>query len=89
MDDQLDRLEIKVAEAVELIQALRRENLRLGERCQAQEARVRELETSRDRLQEQLAATQAAVSTAADLEARKQLIERKISSLLEKLEAIG
>jgi predicted nucleic acid-binding Zn-ribbon protein len=89
MDDQLDRLEARVLAAIALIQDLRRENRELAARCGKQEARLDDLRSARERLEGQLAAARDTAAAVDDFEAKKQLIERKIGSLLEKLEAMG
>jgi len=89
MDNNLNVLEAKVLEAVELIKELRGENRRLDEQCQELTARVQELEAANQKLEQELG---EAGQTAADVEmyeVKRKEIEDKVGGLLAQLESLG
>ncbi|MEZ4389379.1 MAG: cell division protein ZapB [Candidatus Krumholzibacteriia bacterium] len=89
MDDHLSRLETKVHETIERLQTLRRENAALEQRAADLEQSVNDLRQERDRLQTRLAETSAAAAQIEEYEEKRRIIEQKVGSLLEKLEAMG
>lgn len=89
MENQLEKLEARVMEAIGLIKDLRLKNMQLDEQCNSLEERLGALSDERDMLQRKLDAVHEKVATADDFEAKRQLIEQKVGSLLEKLEAMG
>lgn len=89
MDDHLSRLEARVQGAIDLIHDLRRQNGDLQSRCQELEQRMGDLQGERDRLQERLHEASAAAAQVEEFEERRRVIEQKVGSLLEKLEAMG
>ena len=89
MDSNLNALEAKVLEAVELIKELRGENRRLGGQCQELVARIEELEGANQKLEQELG---EAGQNAADVEmyeVKRKEIEDKVGGLLAQLEALG
>ncbi|MBD3221369.1 cell division protein ZapB [bacterium] len=89
MEDHLSRLEVKVVEAIELIQTLREENRGLEGRCEELEHRLQDVAQERDRLRGQLEEASAAAAEVEQFEQKRRLIEQKVGNLLEKLEAMG
>jgi len=89
MEDHLSRLEAKVEETIELIQALRRENSELKQGCTDLEQRLTDVEGERDRLQQQLGEAGENAARIEQYEEKRRLIEQKVGGLLEKLEAMG
>ena len=89
MDDQFSKLENKVLAAIAHIQELRQTNEQLGAQCSELRDRLQDLEDEKDRLQRQLQAAREAAAAVDDFEAKKKLIEQKVSGLLAKLEAMG
>lgn len=96
MDSNLNVLEAKVLEAVELIQELRAENRRLAERngeltglTTELEARLSGLEDENTRLNHELAEARLQAGTVEDFEEKRKEIEDKVGGLLQKLEALG
>ena len=89
MDSNLNALEAKVLEAVELIKELRGENRRLDGQCQELVARVEELEGANQKLEQELG---EAGQNAADVEmyeVKRKELEDKVGGLLAQLEARG
>ncbi len=96
MDTNLNVLETKVLEAVELIKELRTENEHLANRggeleneVTTLEARLTGLEAENTRLNDELADVSRAANTVEDYEEKRKEIEDKVGGLLEKLEALG
>jgi len=96
MEDYLSRLEAKVQETIETIQMLRSENTQLKDRCGELKDRCEELESSandlrneRDRMRQELDDSSATVAQVEQYEEKRRVIEAKVGSLLEKLEAMG
>jgi len=89
MDDHLSRLETKVKETIDRLQALRRENADFVQRHASLEQKVEELQAERDRLQARLEEASAATAQVEEFEEQRRVIEEKVGSLLEKLEAMG
>ena len=89
MDNNLNALETKVLEAVELIKSLRHENLRLDERCGDLAAQVQELEESKQRLEQELAEVGQQTADSEMYEAKRKEVEDKVGGLLAQLEALG
>jgi predicted nuclease with TOPRIM domain len=89
MDDNLNLLENKVLEAVELIKDLRAENRRLTARCEELAAQVGDLESGRARLAEELASASAAVGDVESYEEKRKEVEDRVGGLLQKLAALG
>ena len=96
MDGNLNILEAKVLEAIELIKELRTENQRLASRNDDLESQVAEmearfggLEEENTRLNHELAETSEQAGTAEVYEEKRKEIEDKVGDLLEKLEALG
>lgn len=89
MESNLNILEAKVLEAVNLIKELRGENTRLSGRCEELEARLSDLEDQNARLNHELdESRQSAVNVEVYEEKRKE-IEAKVGGLLDQLEALG
>lgn len=96
MDDNLNILEAKVLEAVELIKELRSENKRLAERnaeygirTEELEARLSGLEAENTRLNHDLADASQQAGAVGDFEEKRKEIEDKVGGLLAKLEGLG
>ena len=96
MDSNLNVLETKVLEAVELIKELRTENQRLTNRngelagqVVAMEARLGGLEEETTRLNHELEEASQQAGTVEVYEEKRKEIEDKVGGLLEKLEALG
>jgi len=96
MDNNLNTLETKVLEAVELIKELRSENQRLTGRNQELEGQAVALEAQIDGLAEQntslsheLAEASRQAGTVEVYEEKRKEIEDKVGGLLKKLEALG
>lgn len=88
MDDHLSRLENKVLEAINLIQELRRENGDLKTRCSELENRLHQAGDERETMQRQLNESRELASQAELFEEKRRVIETKVGSLLERLEAM-
>ena len=89
MDSNLNILESKVLEAIQLIKQLRQENQRLQERCDELVASCGEIEAKNTRLSSEL---EESGQRAADLEVyeeKRKEVEAKVGGLLEQLEALG
>lgn len=89
MDDHLSRLEAKVNQTIERMQELRRVNADLEQRHQQLEESVGTLRSERDQLQRRLEEASTAAAQIDEYEEKRRLIEQKVGSLLEKLEAMG
>ena len=89
MDDNLNLLENKVLEAVELIKDLRAENRRLTVRCEELAAQVGDLESGRARLAEELASASAVAGDVESYEEKRKEVEDRVGGLLQKLAALG
>jgi len=89
MDDHLSRLEAKVNQTIERMQELRRVNADLEQRNQQLEESAGSLRNERDQLQRRLAEASTAAAQVEEFEEKRRLIEQKVGSLLEKLEAMG
>ena len=89
MDSNLNVLEAKVLEAVELIKELRRENRRLDERCSELSARIQEFEETDQRLKHDLAEARQQAVDGEMYEAKRKEVEDKVGGLLAQLEALG
>jgi len=96
MDSNLNFLEAKVLEAIELIKELRAENQRLTTRnselegqAAALEARLGGLEEENTNLSDELAAASQLAGHAEVYEEKRKEIEDKVGGLLAKLEALG
>jgi uncharacterized coiled-coil DUF342 family protein len=89
MEHSVDRLETKVLEAIALIKDLRQKNQQLVEQCAGLQDKLTDIEEQKNRLELKLEAANDMASTADELEAKRQVIDDKLSSLLEKLEAMG
>ncbi len=96
MDNNLNILETKVLEAVELIKELRSENQRLSGRNSELEGQVTALEAQIEGLAEQntnlnqeLAEARQQAGTVEVYEEKRKEIEDKVGGLLAKLEALG
>ena len=96
MDSNLNFLEAKVLEAVELIKELRADNQRLTSRNSELEGRATELEArlggleeEHTRLSEELVAASELAGHAEVYEEKRKEIEDKVGGLLAKLEALG
>ena len=88
MDDHLSRLENKVLEAIDLIQELRRENGDLKTRCSDLENRLTQSRDEREQMQRKLTDSLELASQAELFEEKRRVIENKVGSLLERLEAM-
>lgn len=96
MDINLNVLEAKVLEAVELIQELRGENRKLTSRNGELEGRIQELEglaeslkDENTRLRNELDEARLQADSVEVFEQKRKEIEDKVGGLLEKLEALG
>ena len=96
MDSNLNILETKVLEAVELIKELRTENQRLTScnselagQTTALEAQIEGLSEQNTDLSHQLAEARQQAGTVEVYEEKRQEIEDKVGGLLAKLEALG
>lgn len=96
MDSNLNILEAKVLEAVELIKELRTENQRLTSRnselegqITAQEAQIEGLTEQNTNLSHELAEARQEAGAVEVYEEKRQEIEDKVGGLLAKLEALG
>lgn len=89
MDSNLNALEAKVLQAVELIKELRRENSRLDEQCGELSARIQELEETDQRLKQDLVEARQQAADGEMYEAKRKEVEDKVGGLLAQLEALG
>jgi septal ring factor EnvC (AmiA/AmiB activator) len=89
MDSNLNALEQKVLEAVELIKGLRSENKRLDEQCRDLTARLEELEAANRKLEQDLADARRQAADGEMYEAKRKEVEDKVGGLLAQLEALG
>ncbi len=89
MEDRLNKLESKVLEAIETIQGLRRENSDLKSRCEELENSLQGLSEDKEQLQRQLNTASETAAQAELFEEKRQVIETRVSGLLEKLEAMS
>lgn len=89
MDDHLSRLEAMVNRTIERMQELRRVNADLEQRNHQLEESVGNLRDERDHLQRRLDEASTAAAQVEQYEEKRRLIEQKVGSLLEKLEAMG
>lgn len=96
MDNNLNILETKVLEAVELIKELRAENRRLTGRkselegqTTALEAQIEGLTEQNTNLSHELAEARQQAGTVEVYEEKRKEIEDKVGGLLAKLEALG
>jgi chaperonin cofactor prefoldin len=89
MDNNLNVLEAKVLEAVELIKELRGENRRLATECGELADRVQELESANQRMEQDLAEARRAAADSEMYEAKRKEVEDKVGGLLAQLEALG
>ena len=88
MDDHLSRLENKVLEAIDLNKELRRENGELKSRCTDLENRLTQSRDEREKMQRELTESRELASQAELFEEKRRVIENKVGSLLERLEAM-
>lgn len=89
MESNLNILEAKVLEAIQVIKELRQENKGLQERCDELASRCTELESQNEKLSSEL---EEAAGKAGDLEVyeeKRKEVEAKVGGLLEQLEALG
>ena len=89
MDSNLNTLDAKVLEAVELIKSLRSENKRLDDQCQDLTARLEELEDANRKLEQDLAEARREAADGEMYEAKRKEVEDKVGGLLAQLEALG
>lgn len=89
MDNNLNVLEAKVLEAVELIKELRSENRRLEDQCGELTARIQELESANQRMEQDLAEANRQAADSEMYEAKRKEVEDKVGGLLAQLEALG
>lgn len=89
MEDHLSRLEAKVNQTIERLQELRRINADLEQRNRQLEEGAEAMRAERDRLQRQLEEAGTAAAQVEEYEEKRRLIEQKVGSLLDKLEAMG
>jgi chaperonin cofactor prefoldin len=89
MDSNLNVLEAKVLEAVELIKELRARNQELAAQCDELQARIQELESTNQRLEHDLGESRQATADVETYEAKRKEIEDKVGGLLAQLEALG
>lgn len=89
MEDYLSRLEAKVQETIETMQTLRRENAQLKTRCEELESSTGDLQAERDRLRGELEQASSTAAQVEQYEEKRRVIEAKVGSLLDKLEAMG
>ena len=89
MESNLDILETKVLEAINLIKELREENGHLSLRCKELEARLGEFETRNAQLNHELDEARQNAGSVEVYEEKRKEIEGKVQGLLEQLEALG
>ena len=89
MDSNLNILEGKVLEAIQLIKQLRQENQGLQERCDELVAGCDELEAKNTRLSSELEELGHQATGLEVYEEKRKEVEAKVGSLLEQLEALG
>ena len=89
MDDHFSKLEAKVNGAIELIQQLKRENGDWKMRYAEIEGRLHDTQGERDRLQVELQDVGEQTGRVEEFEEARRVIQQKVGSLLEKLEAMG
>jgi len=89
MDSNLNILEGKVLEAVELIKELREENGRLSGRNEELETRCTELEETNTRLNHELDELRREAANVEVYEEKRKEIENRVGDLLHKLEALA
>ena len=89
MESNLNILEGKVLEAIQLIKQLRQENQGLQERCGDLVASCAEFEEENKRLNSELEEMGRQASNLEVYEEKRKEVEAKVGGLLEQLEALG
>lgn len=89
MESNLDILETKVLEAINLIKELRDENGNLSRRCQDLTTRLGELEDRNAQMNHELDEVRQQAGSVEVYEEKRKEIEGKVQGLLQQLEALG
>ncbi|MBU8870322.1 MAG: hypothetical protein KOO60_05545 [Gemmatimonadales bacterium] len=89
MDSNLNILEGKVLEAIQLIKQLRQENQVLQDRCDELVASSAEFEAKNSRLISELEELGRQATDLEVYEEKRKEVEAKVGGLLEQLEALG
>ena len=89
MESNLNILEAKVLEAIQVIKQLRQENKGLHERCEDLASRNTELEAQNARLTSELEEIGLKAGELEIYEEKRKEVEAKVGGLLEQLEALG
>ena len=88
-DNSFERLEEKIGEAISLIGKLRHENARLQTQRSELNDQLEQLSRSHRQLQEELSSVQSSSVPRDEFESRKQEIERRVASLLERFDELN
>lgn len=89
MESNLNILEAKVLEAIQVIKQLRQENKGLQEQCDDLTSRCAELEEQNARLTSELEEIGQQAGDLEVYEEKRKEVEAKVGGLLEQLEALG
>ena len=89
MESNLNVLEAKVLEAIQLIKQLRQENNGLQEQCDELATRCGDLEAENERLNSELVVAGVQACDLEVYEEKRKEVEAKVGGLLEQLEALG
>ena len=89
MDSNLNVLETKVLEAIDVIKGLRAENESLLERVSDLEAEMAELREANQRMNTELEESRANAGNLEIYEEKRKEIEDRVGGLLAKLEGLG
>ncbi len=89
MESNLNILEAKVLEAIQVIKQLRQENNGLREQCADLTSRCTELEERNARMTSELEEVGQRAGALEVYEEKRKEVEAKVGGLLEQLEALG
>lgn len=87
-ENSFERLEQRIGEAISLIGRLREENARLQEQRTRLQDEIEQLAAARTQLDAELNDLRAATIPRAEFESRKQEIERRVATLLERFDEL-